>query len=107
MSETGVVSGIRIKSSARSDGTHCMNEQQAVPVPMMTGMKSKTLSAMVVLARDTDKIAVKFFAALLQRMTMTMTMTHSEKSLIYQMKAWPYRQECRGHGPTKKNLSYR
>ena len=37
-------------------------------------------------------------------MTMTMTMTHSEKSHIYQMKAWPYRQECRGHGPTKKNL---
>ena len=36
--------------------------------------------------------------------TMTMTMTHSEKSLIYQMKAWPYRQECRGHGPAKKNL---
>ena len=27
--------------------------------------------------------------------TMTMTMTHSEKSHICQMKAWPYRQECR------------
>ena len=39
-------------------------------------------------------------------MTMTMTMTHSEKSHISQMRAWPYRQECRGHGPTKKNLSY-
>ena len=38
---------------------------------------------------------------------MTMTMTHSEKSHIGQMRAWPYRQECRGHGPTKKNLSYR
>ena len=37
-------------------------------------------------------------------MTMTMTMTHSEKSHIYRMKAWPYRQECRDHGPTKKNL---
>ena len=36
--------------------------------------------------------------------TMTMTMTHSEKSNICQMKAWPYRQECRGHDPTKKNL---
>ena len=35
---------------------------------------------------------------------MTMTMTHSEKSNICQMKAWPYRQECRGHDPTKKNL---
>ena len=23
------------------------------------------------------------------------------------MRAWPYRQERRGHGPTKKNLSYR
>ena len=33
---------------------------------------------------------------------MTMTMTHSEKSHIGQMRAWPYRQECRGHGPTKK-----
>ena len=39
-------------------------------------------------------------------MTMTMTMTHSEKSHICQMKAWPYRQECRDHGPTKKNLFY-
>ena len=38
---------------------------------------------------------------------MTMTMTHSEKSYINQMRAWPYRQECRGHGPSKKNLSYR
>ena len=28
----------------------------------------------------------------------------SEKSHICQMKAWPYRQECRGHDPTKKNL---
>ena len=36
--------------------------------------------------------------------TMTMTMTHSEKSHIHRMKAWPYRQECRGHDPTKKNL---
>ena len=33
-------------------------------------------------------------------MTMTMTMTHSEKSNICQMKAWPYRQECRGHDTT-------
>ena len=40
------------------------------------------------------------------QLTMTMTMTHSEKSHINQMRAWPYRQECRGHGPTKKNLSY-
>ena len=37
-------------------------------------------------------------------MTMTMTMTHSEKSHIRRMKAWPYKQECRGHDPTKKNL---
>ena len=29
------------------------------------------------------------------------TMTHSH---IRRMKAWPYRQECRGHDPTKKNL---
>ena len=34
-----------------------------------------------------------------------MTMTHSEKSHIRRMKAWPYnQQECRGHDPTKKNL---
>ena len=38
--------------------------------------------------------------------TMTMTMTHSERSRIHRMKAWPYRQECRDHGPTKKNLFY-
>ena len=31
-------------------------------------------------------------------------MTHSEKSHIRRMKAWPNRQECRGHDPTKKNL---
>ena len=36
----------------------------------------------------------------------TMTMTHSEKSHIRRMKAWLYRQECRGHDPTKKNLFY-
>ena len=41
-----------------------------------------------------------------QEKTMTMTMTHSEKSHINQMRAWPYRQECRDHGPSKKNLSY-
>ena len=35
-------------------------------------------------------------------MTMTMTMTHSEKSHIRRMKAWPYKQECRGHDATKK-----
>ena len=42
----------------------------------------------------------------LPRLTMTMTMTHSEKSHIRRMKAWPYREECRGHDPTKKNLFY-
>ena len=36
------------------------------------------------------------------RLVMTMTMTHSEKSNIRQMKAWPYRQECWGHDPAKK-----
>ena len=41
-----------------------------------------------------------------QAMTMTMTMTHSEKSHIRRRKAWPYRQECRGHDPQKKNLFY-
>ena len=35
-----------------------------------------------------------------------MTMTHSEKSHINQMRAWPYRQEYRDHGPSKKNLFY-
>ena len=40
----------------------------------------------------------------LRRLTMTMTMTHSEKSNFCQMKAWPHRQECWGHDPTKKNL---
>ena len=39
-------------------------------------------------------------------MTMTMTMTHSEKSRSNQMRAWPYKQECRDHGPSKKNLFY-
>ena len=41
-----------------------------------------------------------------ERRAMTMTMTRSEKSRIHRMKAWPYKQECRDHGPTKKNLFY-
>ena len=46
---------------------------------------------------------VRLSAARKKRLeTMTMTMTHSEKSHINQMRAWPYRQECRGHGPHKK-----
>ena len=49
-----------------------------------------------------DAPAVRVVAAAV--VAMTMTMTHSEKSNICQMKAWPYRQECRGHDPTKKNL---
>ena len=36
------------------------------------------------------------------RMTMTMTMAHSEKSHICRMKAWPYKQECKGHDPNEK-----
>ena len=36
--------------------------------------------------------------------TDTMTMTHSEKSHIRRMKAWPYRQERRVMTPRKKNL---
>ena len=36
------------------------------------------------------------------RQVVTITITHSEKSHIHRMKAWPYRQECRGHGPTKR-----
>ena len=36
------------------------------------------------------------------REEMTMTMKHSEKPDIRQMKAWPYRQERRGHDPAKK-----
>ena len=38
--------------------------------------------------------------------SVTMTMTHSEKSHIRRMKAWPHKQECRGHDPTEKNLFY-
>ena len=38
----------------------------------------------------------------MEHATMTMTMTHSEKSHINQMRAWPYRQECRGHDTAKK-----
>ena len=33
-----------------------------------------------------------------------MTMTHSEKSRINQMRAWPYRQECRDHGHKKESV---
>ena len=35
-----------------------------------------------------------------------MTMTHSEKSDIRQMKAWPYRKECKGHDPAKNLLCW-
>ena len=34
--------------------------------------------------------------------TISRTKTHSEKSDIRQMNAWPYKQECRGHDPRKK-----
>ena len=44
-------------------------------------------------------------------LTMTMTMTMDKYTLREvphtSMRAWPYRQERRGHGPTKKSLSYR
>ena len=33
---------------------------------------------------------------------LTSEVTHSEKSHIRRMKAWPYGQECGGHDPTKK-----
>ena len=35
---------------------------------------------------------------------MTMTMTHSEESHIGQMRAWPYRQECRGWSHKKESV---
>ena len=40
-------------------------------------------------------------------MTMTVTMTHSDKSHISRMKAWPYKQECKGQISMRKtnNLS--
>ena len=38
-------------------------------------------------------------------MTMTMTMTLREVQHL-SMEAWPYRRECRGHDPAKKNLLY-
>ena len=58
--------------------------------------------------RQTDGVVhwVTIKPVLEKTMTMTMTMTHSEKSHIRRMKAWPYRQEWRGHDPTKKNLLY-
>ena len=48
------------------------------------------------------QITALVLTRLTMTMTMTMTMTHSEKSHIHRTKAWPYRQECRDHGPTKK-----
>ena len=36
------------------------------------------------------------------RADMTMTMTHSEKSVHQPLEAWPYRRERRGHDPAKK-----
>ena len=53
-----------------------------------------------------NRAILEFTGLCTSTMTMTMTMTHSEKSHINQMRAWPYRQECRDHGPSKKNLSY-
>ena len=38
------------------------------------------------------------------RCPMTMTMTHSEKSVQQSLEAWPYRHERRGHDPTKKSV---
>ena len=36
---------------------------------------------------------------------MTMTMTHSEKSVQQLLEAWPYRHERRGHNPAKKSVT--
>ena len=36
--------------------------------------------------------------------TMTMTMSHSEKSIPLSLEAWPYRLQCRGHSPPEKSL---
>ena len=36
-------------------------------------------------------------------LSMTMTMTLKEVQHL-SMEAWPYRRECRGHDPAKKNL---
>ena len=33
-------------------------------------------------------------------------MTHSDKSDIRKMKAWPYRQECRGHDPAIVEMTW-
>ena len=33
---------------------------------------------------------------------MTMTMTHSDKSVQQSLEAWPYKRERRGHDPAKK-----
>ena len=38
-------------------------------------------------------------------MTMTITMTHSKKSIQQSLVAWPYRRERRGHDPTRMSLS--
>ena len=35
---------------------------------------------------------------------MTMTMTHSEKSIQQPLVAWPYRRDRRGHDSAKKSL---
>ena len=35
---------------------------------------------------------------------MTMTMTHSEKSVEQPSEAWPYKRELKGHDPAKKSL---
>ena len=37
-------------------------------------------------------------------LTMTMTMTHSEKSIQQSLEGWPYRDERRGHDPANKSL---
>ena len=37
-------------------------------------------------------------------MTITMTMTHSEKSVQQSLESWPYKRERRGHDPAKKSF---
>ena len=67
------------------------NQKQWLPNPRIVWLNSEDLNDEEELRQDS---------------AMTMTMTHSKKSHIHRMKAWPYRQECRDHGPTKKNLFY-
>ena len=91
-------------------GSRSTDQRQCTALSMSTGeaefytlikaaVRSEQLAGMMkTLGCNAEAVARR------ETMTMSMTMTHSEKSAQQSLEAWPHRQERRGHDPVKKSL---